>query len=64
MKRSRLTAVMAGLTLVVSTLTADAACQPNPCYRQMLQCRASGVPYYECYFRYEDCLASYGCPIP
>ena len=64
MKRSSMVALMAGLTLVVSALAADAACRPNTCYRQFLQCRASGVPYIECYSRYEDCLAGYGCPIP
>lgn len=64
MKRSRMMALMAGLTLAISALSADAVCRPNPCYRQMVECRASGIPYYECYARYEDCLMRYGCPIP
>lgn len=64
MKRSTLAALMAGVVLFVSALSADAYCRPNTCYRQFLQCRASGVPYQECYFRYEDCLARHGCPIP
>lgn len=64
MKQSKIAALAAGLCLMIAATWADAACSPNPCYKQFLQCRASGVSYYECYARYEDCLASYGCPIP
>lgn len=64
MKRSTIASVMAGLVLFASALSADAYCRPNNCYREFQQCRVSGVPFYECYSRYEDCLARYGCPIP
>lgn len=64
MKRNTIFALAAGFALTLTAASTNAACSPNPCYRQMLQCRASGVSYYECYARYEDCLAHYGCPIP
>jgi hypothetical protein len=64
MKRSMIAALATGLTLMIAGTLANAACSPNPCYRQFLQCRASGISYYECYGHYEDCLARYGCPIP
>lgn len=64
MKRNAILAIAAGFVLTLATASTNAACSPNPCYKQFLQCRASGVSYYECYARYEDCLAHYGCPIP
>jgi hypothetical protein len=64
MKRSMIAAVATGLTLMIAGTLANAACLPNPCYRQFLQCRSSGTPYIECYSRYENCLISYGCQIP
>lgn len=64
MKRSMIAALATGVTLMIAGTLANAACSPNTCYQQFRQCRSSGVSYYECYSRYEDCLARHGCPIP
>lgn len=63
MKRSTITALATGLTLMIAASIAD-ACTTNTCYAQFLKCRSSGVSYAECYARYEDCLAAHHCPIP
>ena len=63
MKHAKIAALCAGFTLMIAASIAD-ACTSNTCYTQFLKCRSSGVPYAECYARYEDCLAANHCPIP
>ena len=49
-----------------AVLQVQAATNPNcsRCWQSFQECRASGISYNECYFRYETCLYHNGCPVP
>ncbi len=57
-------ALFATAMLLSSTAFAAGSNPCSNCYRAYLQCRSTGTNIYVCYERYEDCLASVGCPIP
>lgn len=58
-------ATLFATALIFSSTASAAATNPcSSCYRAYLQCLRNGTDIYTCYERYEDCLASFNCPIP
>lgn len=66
MKRQLLKTTVAATAFVLLTASAlaDAACNPFPCYRELRQCTAMGLPNDVCEDRFNDCLLRNGCSIP
>lgn len=64
MKCSKIVLAMTGITLLLATAIADAACVPNNCAQLYDNCIANGTRLRTCEAQYAQCLLAHGCPIP